>query len=130
MFICKTCGVEKGLSEHIFDFRFLSFGRCEFCGNHASCADIHHSQIPSVKSENKKSEEKKYQQGMLGQQVTKRKVVAMFARMVLAGCLKTDRDYQIGKHLLIEHTGIDYDNVEYCEIEDEIHKITGNCEER
>jgi hypothetical protein len=40
---------------------------------------------------------------------TKDEVHNLFQKLVVRGCFKTDRDYEIAKQTLLEMTGIDYE---------------------
>lgn len=37
------------------------------------------------------------------------KIYNLFQKLVVRGCFKTDRDYEIAKQTLLEMTGIDYE---------------------
>jgi hypothetical protein len=48
MFICHSCCDKKGIDSFYQMFAGASRGLCEFCGESASCCDIHHSKIPNT----------------------------------------------------------------------------------
>lgn len=45
MFFCDPCKEKNGWPESIFK----SYGRCEMCGKHAKCNEIHSAKLPPVK---------------------------------------------------------------------------------
>lgn len=54
---------------------------------------------------------------------TETQILAFFARLVITGCFKTDRDFEIAKKLLTSHLGLVYQESDWFYVEEELKRV-------